>query len=222
MFSGKSSQLRERMVTVQIEARGIDDHAVLDAMRRIPRENFIPGRIPLETAYGDYPLSIGFGQTISQPYIVALMVWQLGLCAGDTVLEIGTGSGYQTAILAEMGLDVVTVEVIPQLALAARNALREHRSDSGVRFIAADGFHGWQPGAPYKGIIVSASPPVLPSGLVEQLADGGCIITPVGGFSQRLVRVTRGRDGRPFVETLLGVRFVPLVDTSDGRSTYDS
>jgi protein-L-isoaspartate(D-aspartate) O-methyltransferase len=221
MLTGRSIHLREKMVTAQLEARGIDDRTVLDAMRRVPRENFIPGRVPLETVYGDYPLSIGFGQTISQPYIVAFMVWRLGLCSGKKVLEIGTGSGYQTAILAEMGLDVVTVEVIPQLALAARRVILEHKPESKVRFIAADGYHGWQPGAPYDGIIVSASPPELPGGLIEQLTDSGCIIMPVGGFSQQLVKVTRGNDNCPVIRALLGVRFVPLVDTSERRSTYD-
>jgi protein-L-isoaspartate(D-aspartate) O-methyltransferase len=217
MFSGDPARYRERMVSDQIEARGVDGRAVLDAMRRVPREKFIPGYVPLETAYGDYPLSIGMGQTISQPYIVALMVRALDLEAGDRVLEIGTGSGYQTAILDEMGLDVVTVEVIPQLALWARQALLEYRPGSEVRFIVADGYHGWPAGAPYKGIVVSASPPELPSGLLEQLEDGGCIVTPVGDFTQYLVRVTRDLDGQPLVKALLGVRFVPLVNREGGK-----
>jgi protein-L-isoaspartate(D-aspartate) O-methyltransferase len=116
-----------------------------------------------------------------------------------------------------MGMDVVTVEVIPRLAHWAREAVLSFNPDSTVRFIAADGYHGWPPGGPYDGIVVSASPPELPSGLLEQLSGDGCIVTPVGGFSQYLVRVTRGSEGEPLVRMLLGVRFVPLVDTSGGR-----
>jgi protein-L-isoaspartate(D-aspartate) O-methyltransferase len=217
----RAEDLRRRMVSVQIEARGVDDPLVLEAMREVPREMFLPGGFSLETAYGDYPLSIGFGQTISQPYIVAFMIWKLGLRPGDRVLEIGTGSGYQTAILDRMGLDVVTVEVIPGLALDARRAVGECNPGSGARFLVADGYHGWPAGAPYDGIIVSACPPELPSGLVDQLTDRGCIVTPVGDFSQYLVRVTRDDDGLPLVKVLLGVRFVPLVDTSARRRPND-
>ncbi len=215
MFSSRRSmEFRERMVIGQIAARGIRDERVLSAMMSVPREFFTPSMVPLETVYGDYPLSIGYGQTISQPYIVALMVGLLGLTPGDRVLEIGTGSGYQAAILAAMDLDVVTVELIPALQSCARQAVMKSSPGSSVRFIVADGFHGWSPGAPYGGIIVSAAPPELPEHLVEQLDHGGCIIIPVGRYSQRLVRVTRLEDGSPYCEDLLGVRFVPLIEQS--------
>jgi protein-L-isoaspartate(D-aspartate) O-methyltransferase len=214
-----AERLRRSMVAWQIEARGLDDAIVLESMADVPRHLFVPPGVSLEAAYGDYPLSIGLGQTISQPYIVAFMVCQLGLQPGDRVLEIGTGSGYQAAVLDRMGMDVVTVEVIPQLALEARHALLRYRPGSTARFIVADGYHGWSAGAPYDGIVVSASPPELPSGLLDQLSEGGCIVTPVGDFTQYLVKVTRGEDGHPDMKVLLGVRFVPLLDTGS-TGTY--
>ena len=219
MSGERAERLRRSMVAWQIEARGLDDSNVLEAMGDVPRHLFVPGSVSLEAAYGDYPLSIGHGQTISQPYIVAFMVWQLGLRPGGRVLEIGTGSGYQTAVLDRMGMDVVTVEVIPQLALAARRAVLRYRPGSTARFVVADGYHGWPAGAPYDGIVVSASPPDLPSGLLDQLSEGGSIVTPVGDFTQYLVRVTRGEDGHPETRVLMGVRFVPLVDTGSAEAT---
>ncbi|MBD3369188.1 protein-L-isoaspartate(D-aspartate) O-methyltransferase [Candidatus Fermentibacteria bacterium] len=206
----RASKLRERMVSWQIAARGILDHRLLDAFRKVPRERFVPEGTPLSAAYGDYPLPIGHGQTISQPFIVAQMVDLLEIDSGDRILEIGTGSGYQTAVLLEMGAEVVTVEVYVELVSKARRAVREVCPGKEAMFLVADGFSGWEPGSPYKGIVVSAAPPEVPGALLSQLADGGNLVIPVGRGIQELVTIRRRGEqyDRRFVES---VRFVPLV-----------
>lgn len=216
MAGEEHSRLRSAMVERQIAARGIRDPLLLAAMEKVPRHAFVPG-VDAETAYGDFPVPIGGGQTISQPFIIALMIHMTGLRPGDRVLEIGTGSGYQTAILGVMGMDVVSVELRPSLAASARRALEETGLAAGVRIICADGYGGWLPGAPYDAIIVSAAPPSVPQDLVSQLADGGRMVLPVGEGLQRLVLVKRRGEGWE-METGEFVRFVPLVRPACGRT----
>lgn len=208
-------RLRSAMVEGQIAARGIRDPLLLAAMEKVPRHVFVPG-VDARSAYGDFPVPIGSGQTISQPFIIALMINMTRLRPGHRVLEIGTGSGYQTALLGAMGMDVVSVELRPSLAASARRALEEAGLLEGVRIICADGYGGWPPAAPYEGIIVSAAPPSVPGELVSQLSEGGRMVVPVGEGVQRLVRVTRRGEGWE-METGEFVRFVPLVRSSRGR-----
>jgi protein-L-isoaspartate(D-aspartate) O-methyltransferase len=202
---------RRRMVERQIAARGVRDPRVLRAMGFVPRERFVPEQ-ERSRAYSDSPLPIGGGQTISQPYIVAFVSEALELSHGDRVLEIGAGSGYAAAVLAAMGAEVVTVERDPVLAGRARSAL-EQAGYTGVRVVDGDGSLGWPPGAPYDAISVTAAAPTIPVALTDQLADGGRMVIPVGGFAegQRLVRIRRSGGGELRREELLAVRFVPLV-----------
>lgn len=204
---------RERMVTDQIEARGVDDPAVVAAIRSVPRHRFVPDDYRNQ-AYDDHPLPIGHGQTISQPYIVALMSEMLQVDSGDRVLEIGTGSGYQAAVLAAMELEVYTVEIIPELARRADRTLTELGYDADVR--TGDGYIGWEEHAPYDAIIVTAAPDHVPQPLLNQLAPGGHMVIPIGpiGAVQTLWRFTVDEDGEPSAENLGAVRFVPL--TRDG------
>ena len=200
---------RELMVVQQLESRGIVDPRVLSAFRTVPRHRFV-GKGLLFSAYADHPLPIGDGQTISQPYMVALMTQCLELKAGDCVLEIGTGSGYQTAIIAEIAAEVYTVERIASLSERARKILGE-LGYSNVRFLVGDGTKGWPEGAPYEGIIVTAGAPSVPEPLVEQLAEGGRLVIPVGkGWSQELV-VVRKEKGVTRREGICGCVFVPLL-----------
>ena len=193
-----------------IKARGVKDPEVLDAMRKVPRHRFVP-EAAQDRAYGDYPLAIGHGQTISQPYIVAMMTQALDLDPGDKVLEVGTGSGYQTAILAEMDMDVYTVEVVPELQKQAQKTLMD-LGYKAIQYEVADGWQGWPEHAPYDGIIVTAAPHQVPNPLVEQLADGGRMVIPVGpeGRYQTLWQIIREGDEIRKVN-LGGVAFVPLV-----------
>jgi protein-L-isoaspartate(D-aspartate) O-methyltransferase len=200
---------REQMVETQIENRGVSDPLVLEAMRTVPRHEFVPEEY-LDQAYADHPLPIGFGQTISQPYIVALMSEALGVEPGDRVLEIGTGSGYQAAVLAQMGMQVYTVEIIPELAERARGVLE----DLGYRDVAvlnADGYFGWEEHAPYDAIIVTAAPDHLPQPLANQLKEGGRLVIPIGpiGAVQTLWQFEKV-NGELEAANLGGVRFVPL------------
>ncbi|MDK1082048.1 MAG: protein-L-isoaspartate(D-aspartate) O-methyltransferase [Anaerolineae bacterium] len=172
------TQDRLDMVTNQIESRGVTDSAVLAAIRVVPRHFFVPDFYQNQ-AYANHPLPIGYGQTISQPLIVALMTELLGLSPGERVLEIGTGSGYQAAVLAEMGMEVYTVEIIPELATKAKDDL-ERAGYAQVRNFAADGYFGWQEYAPFDAIIVTAAPDHLPQPLVTQLKDGGNLVIPIG------------------------------------------
>lgn len=202
---------RQAMVETQIAARDVTDPAVLAAMAAVPRHRFVPADY-LDQAYEDHPLPIGFGQTISQPYIVALMSQSLALEPGDKVLEIGTGSGYQAAILAEMGMEVYTVEIIPELAERAEKTLQAVGYDN-VLVRNADGYFGWPEHAPYDGIIVTAAPDHLPQPLVQQLKPGGRLVIPIGpvGAVQTLWLFQKQPDGEVTATNLGAVRFVPLV-----------
>ena len=199
------------MVNRDLADVGITDERVLDAFLKIPREDFVSPNTNLSAAYGNYPLPIGFGQTVSQPFIVAFMIQMLECKPGNSVLEIGTGSGYQTAILASMGMKVVTIELIPDLAARAKKAVLAILPEADIRFIVADGYNGWKPAAPYDCIIVSAAPARMPDGLEEQLnPSDGRLVIPVGDWSQRLISITRNDDDLIMKESL-PVRFVPLV-----------
>jgi protein-L-isoaspartate(D-aspartate) O-methyltransferase len=200
------AEARERMVVEQLVARDIVDERVLAAMRSVPRHLFVPDASVTE-AYSDRPLPIGYGVTISQPYIVALMTQALRVQPSDRVLEVGTGSGYGAAVLADLAAHVTTIEYVEPLADLARDRLRDLGLD--VEVIAGDGSLGHAAGAPYDAISVTAAGPTVPRPLLDQLADGGRIVMPVGRGRERLVRVTRRPDG-DVTETLLDVRFVPL------------
>jgi protein-L-isoaspartate(D-aspartate) O-methyltransferase len=202
---------RERMVRGQIAARGIRDRAVLEAMASVPREAFLPPQLT-EFAYEDAPLPIAQGQTISQPYIVALMTAALELKPGDRVLEIGTGSGYAAAVLGRVAREVYTVERHGELAATAANRLRELGFDN-VHVLHGDGTLGWAAHAPYDAIVVAAGGPQVPPALVKQLAVGGRLVIPIGEDRglQALTRVTRQADGTLRREDLGDVRFVPLI-----------
>ncbi len=192
-----------------IRARGVRDALVLAAMERVPRHRFVP-ESQRAYAYDDHALSIGCQQTISQPYIVALMTEALDLKVGDCVLEVGTGSGYQTAILAEMGMDVCTIERIPDLYTTAKACLDELGYT--VRTCLGDGSQGWLEFAPYDGIIVTAAPEEIPPALLEQLADGGRLVIPIGprhGYQTLWKVIKHGDDIRKI--DLGGVAFVPFI-----------
>jgi protein-L-isoaspartate(D-aspartate) O-methyltransferase len=202
-------QRRERMVNTQIASRGIRDQRVLSAMLAVPRHRFVPGHV-IGSAYRDSPLPIGDGQTISQPYIVALMTELLQLAGGDKVLEIGTGSGYQAAILGQIAAKVITVERIANLAQEASRTLTELGYDN-IHIKVGDGTVGWPAELPYDAIIVTAAAPSLSEPLVQQLADGGRLVAPIGPrYTQTLVRVRRTGD-QFHTESLIGVAFVPLI-----------
>jgi protein-L-isoaspartate(D-aspartate) O-methyltransferase len=201
---------RARMVESQIRVRGVADPRVLDAMRRVERHRFVPPG-ERELAYGDFPIGIGFGQTISQPYIVGFMTEALALGPDARVLEIGTGSAYQTAVLAEIAREVYSIEVVPEHAERALALLRElGYTNAHVR--VGDGYAGWPEAAPFDGIIVTAAPEHVPPPLVEQLRIGGRLVVPVGRSEQDLLVLTRTEDGVR-EEQRLAVRFVPLVRT---------
>jgi len=201
---------QEAMVRNQIIARGIKAKAVVEAMRKVPRHLFVPYNTR-SFAYNDQPLPIGHNQTISQPYIVAYMTEALGAKAGDKVLEIGTGSGYQAAILAEMGIDVYTIEIIPKLAETAKRNLKRSGYDQ-VNTRCGDGYAGWPEEAPFDAIIITAAPETIPLALVEQLKTGGTMILPVGprNSTQSLKKVVKKSKGIRQT-TLLPVRFVPMI-----------
>jgi protein-L-isoaspartate(D-aspartate) O-methyltransferase len=200
---------RERMVETQIKARGLKDERVLKAMLKVPRHLFVDEALR-DQAYGDFPLPIGEGQTISQPYIVALMTEALELKGNERVLEIGTGSGYQTAILAELALWVYTIERFPTLLERAKKVLKE-LGYKNISFKLDDGTLGWKEAAPFDAIIVTAASPDIPPPLVEQLAEGGRMVIPVGDeFSQTLIKGVK-RGGKLHTKALEPVRFVKLV-----------
>jgi protein-L-isoaspartate(D-aspartate) O-methyltransferase len=200
--------MRARMVEEQIVRRRVRDERVLRAMGTVPRHLFVPDYLR-DSAYDDGPLPIGEEQTISQPYVVAFMSEAIRPQPADRVLEVGTGSGYQTAVLADLVGHVYSTEVRPRLAEAARARLAE-LGVSNVTLRAEDGSGGWPEEAPFDAILVTAAAPGVPEALVEQLGEGGRLVIPIGSGDQELVRVTRGRDGLAR-ERLLPVRFVPLV-----------
>jgi protein-L-isoaspartate(D-aspartate) O-methyltransferase len=205
------TQLRERMVEDQIAARGVHDVKVLDAMRKVRREVFVPAETRA-LAYQDMPLPIAAGQTISQPYIVAYMVESLALRGGEKVLEIGAGSGYAAAVLAEIAAEVYAIERVGELAEAAAARLHKEGYEN-VHILEADGTRGWAEQAPFDAILVSAGAPVIPENLKSQLAVGGRMVVPVGGSkrAQELLRITNRGDGNFDREDLADVRFVPLI-----------
>jgi protein-L-isoaspartate(D-aspartate) O-methyltransferase len=200
---------RERMVRTQIAARGIRDERVLAAMRAVPRHQFVPAHV-IGSAYHDSPLPIGQGQTISQPYIVAYMSERLALAGDERVLEIGTGSGYQAAILSQLAREVISVERFPALAQEASERLIRLGYDN-VRVEVSDGSFGWPDEAPYDAIMITAAAPEVPDPLKQQLADGGRLLAPVGPrWTQQLIYITRTGDDF-HTESLIGVAFVPLI-----------
>jgi len=202
------AQERLHMVRKQIEARGVRDPRVLAAMRTVPRHRFMP-KSQRSYAYDDRPLPIGEGQTISQPYIVALMSELADLEPGDKVLEVGTGSGYQAAVLAEMGVKVYSIEIIEPLAKRAKAVLEELGYGKRVEVRHGDGYAGWPEQAPFDAVIVTAAPPKIPEPLKQQLEVGGRLVIPVGKYFQSLLRVTRTKDGFR-EESVIPVRFVPM------------
>ncbi len=211
--SEKDEYYRERkeMVQTQIKERGVHDELTLEAMREVPRHKFVPSNL-LSEAYSDRPLPIGHGQTISQPYIVALMTSLLELSPGDRVLEIGAGSGYQAAVLAPICSEVYTIEIIPELAKGAAEAL-ENAGFENVKVKNADGYYGWEEHAPYDGIVVTAAASYIPPDLIRQLKPGGQMVIPVGGAfqTQRLMLVRKDEEGEVSSESVLPVRFVPFI-----------
>jgi len=205
---GKFATSAGAMVERQLRARGIDDPRTLRAMGKVPREKFVPKELA-GSAYDDRPLPIGFGQTISQPFIVGFMTQQLRPKATDRVLEIGTGSGYQAAVLSELVAEVYTIEIIRPLAQQAETLLRE-LGYKNVHVKAGDGYKGWREHAPFDAIIVTAAPDHVPQPLVEQLKEGGRMIIPVGkSYAQRLYLLEK-RDGQVKQTADIPVKFVPL------------
>ena len=204
--------LRRQMVDVQIRARDIRSDAVLQAMSRVPRHLFVPEGLRAH-AYEDRPLPIGHGQTISQPYIVAYMTEVLQLEPSHHVLEIGTGSGYQSAVLAHIAKQVYSIEIVPELAEAARRALADNGFHN-VDVRTGDGYRGWPEHAPFDRIIVTAAPPQIPDVLVAELAVGGIMVVPVGTDYQEIVIITRTAKGVTEKRTI-GVKFVPMVKQRD-------
>jgi protein-L-isoaspartate(D-aspartate) O-methyltransferase len=207
---------RQRMIDT-IQVYGMKDEQVLRAMQAVPRHAFVPQEY-LNQAYDDHPLPIGYGQTISQPFIVAWMTELLELKPGAKVLEIGTGSGYQAAILAELdSLDVYSIEIIPELAQSAARRLQE-LGYTEVHVKQGDGYYGWEEFAPFDAIIVTAAPDHLPAPLVAQLEDGGCIVIPIGspGLYQTLWKFVNEKDGLK-AYNLGGVSFVPFTGAGAGR-----
>jgi protein-L-isoaspartate(D-aspartate) O-methyltransferase len=201
---------RERMVRDHIEARSIRNASVLRAMRETPRHLFVPQHLRAQ-AYADHPLPIGFDATISQPYIVALMTELLDPGSRHRVLEIGTGSGYQAAILARVSGSVYSIELVPELARSAEATLKKLGHEN-VQVRAGDGYKGWPEAEPFDRIILTAAPPEVPRALLDQLAKGGRLVAPVGAhvMTQELVVIDKGRDGSLKRRTEGGVRFVPM------------
>jgi protein-L-isoaspartate(D-aspartate) O-methyltransferase len=201
-------KLRELMVTKQIEARGVKDPRVLHAMRTVERHKFVPSH-EVSEAYNDHPLPIGHGQTISQPYIVALMSELCELSGAERVLEIGTGSGYQAAVLSLLAREVYTVEIVEPLGKSAAQRLRE-LGYGNVEVLIGDGYAGLPEKAPFDRIILTAAPPAIPQKLIDQLADGGILVSPEGEYMQELVRLKKS-GGTVTRESITYVRFVPMI-----------
>jgi len=210
-FVGKRAQ----MVRQQLKWRGITDWRALEVMGKLPREQFVPPEYRSE-AYEDQPQPIGYGQTISQPFIVALMTQALHLAGDEVVLEVGTGSGYQTAILARLAQQVYSIEKHPELALIARRALSELRITN-VEVSVGDGSLGWKAHAPFDAIIVTAAAPLMPQPLLEQLKPEGCIVIPIGSQLDQELEYWERANGEWHIRRLAPVRFVPLVGEAGWR-----
>ena len=208
---------RARMVETQIQARGVRDPRVLAAMRKVPRHLFVDAA-ERGRAYEDHPLPIAGSQTISQPYIVALMTELLELPEKARVLEIGTGSGYQSAVLGELAAEVYSIEIVPTLARSASEKLKQ-LGYANVAVREGDGYRGWPEHAPFDGIIVTAAPERIPEPLLEQLGPGGRMVIPVGGFFQELKVFTKQPDGRVVEKDVLPVRFVPMTGEVESQPT---
>jgi len=204
---GDFKAMRQKMVETQIQARGVKDPRVLSALRKVERHRFVPKEY-LDSAYFDQPLPIGEGQTISQPYIVALMTELLELKGGEKVLEIGTGSGYQAAILGELAKEVYSIEIIETLASMAKNRLSELGYQN-VKVKAGDGYLGWPEVAPFDAIIITCAPDHIPKPLIEQLKEGGRMVVPVGTTAQELKKIVK-RSGKMETTDVIPVVFVPM------------
>lgn len=213
------TQRRWEMIETQIVSRGIRDSKLIRAMLKIPRHKFVPENLR-DIAYGDNPLPIGMEQTISQPYIVALMTELLKLNSGEKVLEVGTGSGYQTAILAEMGCDVYTVEILEPLLEKARRILKS-LGYKNIHYKAGDGYRGWPQFAPFDAIIVTAAPDHMPQPLIEQLKVNGRMIIPVGAQYQELLLIKKTDKGTE-MKTVTPVRFVPMTGEAQKSKTREN
>ena len=204
---GDFKVMREKMVETQIKARGVKDPRVLSALFKVERHRFVPEEY-LNSAYADQPLPIGEGQTISQPYSVALMTELLELKGDEKVLEIGTGSGYQAAILAELAKEVYTIEIIESLASMTKNRLSQLGYQN-VNVKAGDGYLGWPEVGPFDGIIITCAPDHIPKPLIEQLKEGGRMVVPVGAYSQELKKIVK-RSGKIVTTDVIPVVFVPM------------
>lgn len=208
-------QQRQQMVADQIRARGVTSPAVLAAMEQVPRHLFVP-ESERDQAYEDHPLPIGGGQTISQPYVVGLMTALLRLTPQARVLEIGTGSGYQAAVLSRLAAEVYTVEIVPALEERARDTLAR-LGYANVRVRLGDGYRGWPEAAPFDGILLTAAPKSVPPPLLAQLKPGGRLVVPVGEVDQDLMVLTKGADGSIKQEKVLPVRFVPMTGEAQSK-----
>jgi protein-L-isoaspartate(D-aspartate) O-methyltransferase len=207
--------VRKRMVREQltVPGRDITNHLVLRAMGSVPRQEFVPAN-RREEAYDDHPLPIGYGQTISQPYIVAFMTEQLDPKPADRVLEVGTGSGYQAAVLAGLVKEVYTVEIVEPLARRAETELRK-LGCTNVHVRAGDGYKGWPEAAPFDSIIVTCAPESIPQPLIDQLKEGGRMIIPVGPLYDQSLYLLRKQEGKVHQQAVLAVRFVPMTRRSE-------
>ncbi|MBV8200881.1 MAG: protein-L-isoaspartate(D-aspartate) O-methyltransferase [Acidobacteria bacterium] len=204
---------RQQMVERQIRARGVTSAPVLAAMEQVPRHLFVPSS-ERDQAYEDHPLPIGGGQTISQPYVVALMTALLELPPRSKVLEVGTGSGYQAAVLSRVAGQVYSIEIVPELGARARETL-SRLGYANVEVRVGDGYRGWPEAAPFDGILLTAAPQAVPPPLVAQLKPGGRMVLPVGGFDQDLIVLTKNPDGTVKQEKVLPVRFVPMTGEAE-------
>jgi protein-L-isoaspartate(D-aspartate) O-methyltransferase len=204
----ETQKSRYRMVENQIQARGVSNQRVLAAMREVPRHKFVP-KTQVRYAYDDTPLPIGYGQTISQPYIVAYMTEMLELKENERVLEIGTGSGYQAAVLSELVKEVYSIEIIEPLCAKADSVLSA-LNYANVHVRCSDGYAGWPEKAPFDAVIITAAPVEIPQPLLDQLGPGGRLIAPVGKFFQQLVLLTKREKGEYDRKELIPVRFVPM------------
>ena len=213
MSSDPDAAARDQMVRTQIAARGVKDPRILGAMREIPRELFVDEQYRRE-AYADHPLPIGGGQTVTQPYVAALMTELLDVQSSDRVLEVGTGSGYESAILSRLASRVYSIEILPEIAKKARERL-EKLGCRNVELRVGDGYRGWPEAAPFDAIIVTAAPRKIPEPLLDQLAPNGRMVIPVGDFYQELKVFSKAADGSVTETSVLPVRFVPMTGEAE-------